>query len=294
MSQAHIAILADRGAIAVTGEDARHFLDNLITNDMGLLDSQDAVHAGLLTPQGKILFEFIVIRRPEGYLIETARAAAGDLLKRLTLYRLRAKVALNDLSASRTVVAAWGVPVPELPLAVAYADPRTPALGHRLIVAPEIAAKLEAADEGRTAYDRHRIALGVPEAGRDYQLGDAFPHEADFDRFAGVSFTKGCFVGQEVVARMQHKTLVRKRVIRITGSAPLTSGADIHIGTATIGRIGTVDGPDGLAMLRIDRALEARSKGQSLTSDGATNIVADAGSLDAYAAAAQSRAAAGT
>lgn len=292
MSQAHIALLADRGVIAVSGEEARHFLDNLVTNDMDLLDTQDAIHAALLTPQGKILFEFMVVKHSAGFLLETARATSGDLLKRLTLYRLRAKVALNNLSASRTVVAAWGGPPPEVPLAVTYADPRAPGLGHRLIMAPEMEQKLAAEDEGVSAYDRHRIALGVPEAGRDYPLGDAYPHEANFDHFGGVSFTKGCFVGQEVVARMQHKTVVRKRIIRVVGDGPLTEGADISIGTATIGRIGSVDGHDGLAMLRLDRAVEAHTKQLSLTSEG-TVISADSAALDAFTAAAQARASTG-
>lgn len=282
MSQAHIALLADRGVIAVSGEDARNFLDNLITNDMGLLDVQDAIHAALLTPQGKILFDFMVVKGPGGFLLETERAKAADLLKRLTLYRLRAKVVLNDISSSRTVVAAWGGEPPAVPLAVTYADPRAAGLGHRLIMAPEMAQKLSAEDEGIAAHDRHRIALGVPEAGRDYALGDTFPHEADFDRLNGVSFGKGCFVGQEVVARMQHKTVVRKRIVRVTGQAPLVEGANICVGTAVIGRVGSVDGRDGLAMLRLDRALEAHTKQQPLTSEGNV-IIADPRALDDYA-----------
>lgn len=286
--QSHIALLPDRGVIAVTGEDARHFLDNLVTNDMNLLDRQDAIHAGLLTPQGKILFAFFVVKQLDGFLLETARASAADLMKRLGLYKLRAKVTLNDISASRAVVAAWGGPPPEVLLAIAFPDPRHVDLGHRLIMAPEMAAKLAAEDEGSAAYDRHRIALGVPEAGRDYALGDAFPHEANFDRLHGVSFTKGCFVGQEVVARMQHKTVVRKRVVRVEGDGPLAEGADVKVGEAVIGRIGTADGTRALAMLRIDRAAEAQGKEQALTGDGVA-LEVDPAALDALAGAAAAR-----
>ena len=290
MSQAHIALLPARGVVAVSGAEARQFLDNLITNDLELLETQAAMHAALLTPQGKILFEFIVVKRPDEFLLETDRATVSDLLKRLTLYRLRAKVTLNDLSSSRTVVAAWGGPPPDIALAVTFRDPRCSDLGYRMIMAPEMAEKLAPENEGPGAYDRVRIAAGVAEGGRDYALGDAFPHEANFDRLGGVSFTKGCFVGQEVVARMQHKTVVRKRIVRVTSEAPLSEGADVKVGEAVIGRIGSVDGRNGLAMLRLDRALEARTKGQPLMSGSAT-ITADAAALEAFQSASSAHAA---
>jgi folate-binding protein YgfZ len=290
MGTAHIALLKDRGVVSVTGEDARTFLDNLVTNDMDLLDRQAAIHAGLLTPQGKILFAFTIVKRPDGFLLETARAAAPDLVKRLTLYRLRAKVTLNDLSASHATVVAWGGPTPDVPLAVTFRDPRHPDLGWRLLMAPEMAVKLAAEDEGEAAWHRHRIALGVPEAGLDYAPGDTFPHEADFDLFAGVSFTKGCFVGQEVVARMQHKTVVRKRIVRIEADRPLDTGAEVTVGEAVIGTVGTTAGAEALAMLRLDRAAEAREKGQALAAGGAA-VMPDAAALERYAAAVARKAA---
>jgi folate-binding protein YgfZ len=290
MTEAHIAELPDRGIVAVTGEAARDFLDNLLTNDMVVADAKGAMHAALLTPQGKIMFEFFVVKVPDGYLLDTARATAPDLVKRLTLYRLRAKVAINDLSASRVVLAAWGGRPPDMPLATIYADPRSPDLGVRIVMAPEMAGKLAAGAEGAAAYHRHRIRAGVPDGGRDYPIGDTFVHEANFDRLGGVSFTKGCFVGQEVVARMQHKTVVRKRVVPVTGDAPLTVGAEIMVGEASIGRVGSVDGVAALALLRLDRALEARTKGQTLTSDGVA-LTVDAAALDAFDAAAKARSA---
>ncbi|MBS0241988.1 MAG: folate-binding protein YgfZ [Proteobacteria bacterium] len=289
MNACHLSLLEDRGAISVTGPDAKSFLDNLITNDMDLLASKPAIHAALLTPQGKILFEFFVVPHADGYLLETARKTAPDLVKRLTLYRLRAKVTLNDLSASRTVIATWGGPAPTEPLATSYADPRHGGLGVRLIVPPEIASKYAAEDEGPAAYATHRISLGVPEAGLDYALGDTFPHEADFDLFAGVSFTKGCFVGQEVVARMQHKTVVRKRVARVTASGhDLASGAEIKVGEATIGIVGSTSGPSALALLRLDRASEALAKGMPIFAAG-TPLTVDPVVLAAYDKAAASR-----
>jgi hypothetical protein len=288
MSKTHFAILPDRGVVAVTGEDARHFLDNLVTNDMALLDGQDAMHAALLTPQGKILATFFVVGRPDGYLMETGRQEAADLVKRLSLYKLRAKVALNDISENRVVVASWGGPPPSDLLGVTYTDPRHRGLGHRTIMAAPMAAKLAAEDEGPEAYDRHRIGLGVGQAGIDYKLGDAFPHEANLDRQAGVSFTKGCFVGQEVVARMQHKAVVRKRVTRIEGTAPLVAGAAIMAGEAEIGTIGSVAGTAALAMLRLDRALEAQQKGEALTA-GDIPLTVEPAALEAYRSAVAQR-----
>lgn len=290
MSTTHLAMLRDRGVISVTGEDAAGFLDNMITNDMAGLAKTPAIHAALLTPQGKILFEFFVVRSPDGFLLETAAEKAPDLVKRLGLYKLRAKVAITDVSASRVVVAAWGGPPPDLGPAVTYADPRHPALGSRLLMPPDVAAALHVSETGASAYHAHRIALGVPEAGRDYALGDTFPHEANFDRLQGVSFTKGCFVGQEVVARMQHKTVVRKRVVPVTAEADLVEGAPVRFREAVIGTIGSVAGHTALALLRLDRAEEAKASGAVLTA-GETTITVDSESLRAYAAGVASRSA---
>jgi folate-binding protein YgfZ len=292
MSVGHLAVLPDRGVVSVSGEDARHFLDNLITNEMDLLDTQPAIHAGLLTPQGKILFEFFVVRHADGFLLDTPRGTAPDLVKRLALYRLRAKVALHDLSESRVIAAAWGGEIPDVPLAITYPDPRSADLGSRLMMPSEMLEKVAMIDEGAAAYDRHRIVLGIPSPGRDYALADTFPHEAGFDRLAGVSFTKGCFVGQEVVARMQHKTIVRKRVVRVEAETSLVEGSDVLIGDAVIGRVGSTDATRGLALLRLDRAVEARAKGQSLMAAGVP-LTVDRVALDAYDAAAKARLAAG-
>ncbi|MFV0299089.1 MAG: YgfZ/GcvT domain-containing protein, partial [Hyphomicrobiaceae bacterium] len=262
MSTADMALLPERGILSVTGEDARHFLDNLITNDMDLLDTQPAMHAGLLTPQGKILFAFFVIRQDDGYLIETSAKAVPELVKRLTMYKLRAKVTITDISSSRAVAVAWNGEPPTDPHLVAFPDPRQSDLGWRLIMTPDLAGTLtsnKSLEPDR--WHAHRIGLGVPEAEFDYPIGDTFPHEADFDLFNGVSFTKGCFVGQEVVARMQHKTVVRKRVVPVTGAHHLATGTPINVGAAEIGRIGSVAGSNALALLRLDRVAEAEEKG---------------------------------
>ena len=285
MPEALLALLPDRGVVSVTGPDARDFLDNLITNDMALLDGQEAIHAALLTPQGKILYEFFVVKTPAGFLLETALDQTAALAKRLALYKLRAKIEIKDAPGEVVVSVSFGDVRARPQGAIAFVDPRTELMGdHLLIPAPAVGAFVAQTAARRMPPDfvaARRIALGVPEAGRDYRLGDTFPHEADFDIFHGVSFTKGCYVGQEVVARMQNKTVVRKRVTRVTGAAPLGSGAEVKAGEAVIGSIGSVAGNQALAMLRLDRVVEALDKGQAISA-GDIPITVDATMLARY------------
>lgn len=288
MSTTVVALLPRRGVVSLTGPDAVDFLDNLVTNDLTGMSEGEARFAGLLTPQGKILFEFFALRTSDGWLLDTLADRSVDLVKRLTLYKLRAKITLADVSGQYGVAAAWG---PVAPAAVdggwTYIDPRRSDLGWRLIM-PR-AKPPEGEIVPPEIYDERRVALGIAEGGFDYALGDTFPHEANYDRLHGVSFTKGCFVGQEVVARMQNRTLVRKRVTLITGTEPLSSGAEIRLGAAVLGTVGSVAGPHGLALLRIDRAAEAADKGEPLVSGDAT-ILVDASALDQYRASAAARA----
>ena len=270
-----IAVLADRGVVGVTGADALKLLQGVITNDMELLSVRPAIHAALLTPQGKILFEFFVVKAPDGFWLEAAADKTADLAKRLTLYRLRAKVDIKDRSAELRAFALWGGEPEALAGAagtLVFPDPRLPALGLRGLapvplevpLAPDLVAASRALEVPAQDYHAHRIALGVPEGGKDYTFGDAFPHDADLDQLHGVSFAKGCFVGQEVVSRMQNRSQVRKRIVPIVGEAPLLAGAEITAGAAVIGTVGSVAGKDALALVRLDRAAEAAAKGTTL------------------------------
>ncbi len=262
---ARIARLPERSTVAVEGPDAQKFLQDLITNDLDLLKTQSAVHAGLLSPQGKILFEFIVVPSDRGFVLDTVRACARDLVKRLTLYKLRAKIAISDCGEDQDVYAAWGDGASRISPDI-YADPRLPELGVRLI-RPRDAGIAETGSSDD--YEAHRIALGVPEADKDYALGDTFPHEACFDILHGVAFNKGCFVGQEVVSRMQHRGTARKRFVIVTGDATLPLAtteitAGVEPARAVIGVMGSRVGVSGLALVRLDRAAEVLAKGQTL------------------------------
>ena len=273
-------VLPDRNVIRVGGPDAEKLLQGVITNDMGLLAQQPAIFAALLTPQGKVLTDFFVSKAGDDFLLETAEAQAAELVKRLTLYKLRAKADIHDVTAEHAVLATWGKSPSssgETQGAMSFPDPRLPALGLRVLAearfASDIAAAGNEADVSPDDYHAHRIALGVPEGGKDYVFGDTFPHDVNFDLIHGISFTKGCFIGQEVVSRIQHRGAARKRIVIVKADAPLRSGAHIEAGAAVMGTIGSVAGTRGLGLVRLDRAEEARANGQALTADGTKLVI---------------------
>ena len=281
------AFLPDRGVVKVTGNDARDFLNGLVTTDVTLLRPGLGRFGALLTPQGKITTDFLITEAPAGhgggFLIDCPLVLAQALAEKLGFYRLRAKVSVENLSESLGVLAAWDGD-PALKPDLAFADPRNAALGWRILVPEELAPKAagligaELADS--TAYDAHRIALGVPRGGLDFIYGDAFPHEANMDRLHGVDFEKGCYVGQEVVSRMQHRGTARTRTVRVIldGGAP-EPGATLLADGKPVGIMGTAAGHRGLALIRIDRTADALEAGIPLTSGGLAIRLAEPGEL---------------
>ncbi|MEM8743637.1 MAG: folate-binding protein [Pseudomonadota bacterium] len=265
MTNCSIAELTDRTALRVTGDDAHKFLQDVVTNDVTKAVDGKAVHAALLTPQGKILFDFFLLDRGDDVLLECNRATVSELIKRLMFYRLRAAVEFEDLSNDIKVWATWNGEPACGDDAIKFADPRFEALGFRIIApASDEMSDCGCTPVGEDAYHAHRIAQGVPEAGKDYALGETFPHEADYDQLAGVDFHKGCYVGQEVVSRVQHRGTARKRIVPVRGSSDLTAGEQVSGGGSDIGVIGSVAGKRGLAMIRLDRAEKNLSKGETL------------------------------
>jgi hypothetical protein len=267
------AFLPDRGMVKISGEEARNFLNGLVTTDVTLLRPGLGRFGALLTPQGKIIVDFLITEAPSGhgggFLIDCPRALAQALADKLGFYKLRARVAVENLSDSLGVLAAWDGEFAMKP-DLAFADPRSTALGWRILVPEELTQKVadligaELVDSG--GYDAHRIASGVPRGGLDFIYGDAFPHETNMDRLNGVDFDKGCYVGQEVVSRMQHRGTARTRTVRIIleDFAP-EPGTAILAGDKPVGTIGSTAGHTGLALIRIDRAADALQAGVSLT-----------------------------
>jgi folate-binding protein YgfZ len=263
MAQGKIAELSRRGVVAVGGPDAETFLNDLITSDVPKAQGT-AAFAGLLTPQGKILFDAIVFRDGVRLLFDLSRALAADFAKRLTFYRLRAKVEIADLSDERIVVAAWGNGAPILDGPVAP-DPRLAELGYRAIVPAGADMAPDFSEATAADYDAHRISLGVPEGGIDFAFGEGFPHDADMDQLHGVDFKKGCYVGQEVVSRMQHRGTARRRFIIATGTGTLPPpGSPVNAGDRALGTLGSSVGTSGLALVRLDRAKEAMDAGVAI------------------------------
>jgi len=272
------ALLPDRGVVKVAGDDARNFLNGLFTTDVGQVTPDRACFAALLTPQGKIIVDAIVIEAPvedgAGFFLDTPKALAKTCVDRLNFYKLRAKIVIEDLSEALGVMAAWqGDAVTDYGLC--YRDPRLPALGRRIMLPPHLVAAA-AADLGAelvpaAAFEAHRIALGVPRGGLDFIYGDAFPHETDMDQLHGVDFAKGCFVGQEVVSRMEHRGSARTRIVQVAyeGFAP-EAGAAVTAADKPVGTFGSSAGGRALAMLRLDRTEDALAAGHALVAGGVT------------------------
>lgn len=272
------ALLPDRGVVKVVGEPARGFLNGLLTADIGKVTPQNACFAALLTPQGKIVVDGIVAEAPAadggGFFIDCPRALAPALVDKLNFYKLRAPIIAEDLSEVLGVLAVWDG-AGDTDYGLVYRDPRLPALGQRVMLPPHLAAET-AADLGATLvsaddYEAHRIALGVPRGGLDFTYGDAFPHETDMDQLQGVDFDKGCYVGQEVVSRMEHRGSARNRVVPVAyeGYAP-DPGAPVTAADKTIGVFGSRTQDRALALLRLDRTADALAAGAPLVAGSAT------------------------
>ncbi|MDH4413910.1 MAG: folate-binding protein YgfZ [Rhizobium sp.] len=245
------AFLPDRAFVRISGADAEHFLQNLITTDLTALAENELRPGALLTPQGKILFDFLISRDGDGFQIDMRADQREAFVKRMAMYKLRAAVTIDVLAETGATVG-WG-------------EETTAAVDHRFALAGTTVSRQpgkigEAFDSA--GYDALRVLHGVPESGADYALQDAFPHDVLFDKSGGVSFRKGCYVGQEVVSRMQHRSTARRRVVIVSAETPLpASGTDITTNGKSIGTLGTVAGERGLAILRIDKAGEAMTSG---------------------------------
>ena len=234
--------LTGRAVVAITGADAAGFLQGLVTADVqGLAEGQSA-YAALLTPQGKILHDFFVLRRDAGFLLDVAAGQLDSLVQRLGIYKLRAAVTITGKPELNVIVS---------PEAGDYADPRTAAIGYRAMT-----ERTAAGPDG--PYHAARIALGLADSERDLGSGEYFPHEANLDQLGAVSFTKGCYVGQEVVSRMEHRGTARSRIlpVSVAGSAP-AKGAAVEAGGKPVGTVLSSAGETALAILRLDRLHEA-------------------------------------
>ncbi len=268
-------LFPDRAVLRVTGEEAPKFLSGIVTNGVDALAPGDAVFTALLTPQGKIVVDFFAVAAdPEeggGFVIDAPAALAAELAKKLAFYKLRAKVEIAERPDLAVAIVLDKAPPEDTGLV--FVDPRHAGLGWRVVLPREgLEAALTEAGASLVEADfwqGRRISLGIPEGGKDFVYGDTFPHEADMDRIGGVDFKKGCFIGQEVVSRVERRDVARKRVVPVAfaDGAP-EAGTEVKAGERALGFMGSSAGRRGLAMLRLDRADEAIKAGEPLKAGG--------------------------
>ncbi len=245
--------LTDRAVIALEGGEARDFLQGLVTNDIQRLVPATGLYAALLTPQGKILFDFLMTEGDGALLLDCPADRADALVKRLTMYRLRAKIGIAVRPQLSVYAGLSGRPAER---AVTFPDPRLAALGPR-----SIGASAEMPDflEGPAMYHAHRLALGVPE-GADFGSDRIFALDAGLDELHGVAFDKGCYVGQELTARMKHRGTARKRILSVRADVMLPPAGTMVTGNGLeIGEIVSTYGMQGFALVRLDRLDEANT-----------------------------------
>jgi tRNA-modifying protein YgfZ len=247
------AYLKQRRFLRISGEDAENFLQNLITTDIVSMGVGEARPGALLTPQGKILFDFVIWRDESGFILETDAPQLDALLRRLTMYKLRAAVTLENLPDEGATVI-WG----DVSAGNGAIDGRFGRAGISL-------TRVRGAVDGIAAdgdYDLLRIEAGIAASGFDFALQDAFPHDVLMDLNGGLSFRKGCYVGQEVVSRMQHRGTARRRLVHVSADAELpATGTEISASGKPVGALGTVCGRSGLAIVRTDRVGAALAAG---------------------------------
>lgn len=272
MSEIRCAVLESRAVLRIAGPDAHPFLHGLVTQDVTGLESGAAVFSALLTPQGKILFDFFLIARDDGYLVDCNAEAAPALLKQLGVYRLRAQATFEQLEEWIAGVVFDGEVEIDDGGAVVFDDPRLAALGRR-VIGPREAVESALSPFGQAgddaSYHRRRINLGVAEGGADFVGGEVFLLDVDYDALNGVSYDKGCFVGQEVSSRMKRKGEIRKRTVlfRFDGPAP-EKETPVMAGESTLGETLSAIPGAALALIRLDRYAAARERGDAPTIDG--------------------------
>ncbi len=239
-----LAHLTARSVLSVSGADRITFLQGLVSNDVTLAAPGRAIWAALLTPQGKWQADFFIFADGDRLLLDCEAAQAPDIARRLSRFRLRAQAAIT--AETLAVHAAWDGPPPDAP--VLAPDPRLAAAGWRLLAPSPLAVTASAAE-----YDLHRLALGLPDGSRDMEAEKSTLLEAGFDELGGVSWSKGCYLGQELTARTKYRGLIKRRLVPVAAEQGLPApGTPVMRDGAEVGAMRSSDGAIGLALLRID------------------------------------------
>lgn len=236
------SLLPDRTVIAISGVDAHEFLQGLITNEIGKATENAAVFAALLSPQGKFLFDFFIIKQENKLLLDVEKKTQADLVKRLQMYKLRSQVDIAELLDWK-VAAGWGS---ELQAPIKYQDPRHPELGVRAM-GNHITA------EPNDEYEKHRLKLSIPDGTKDLTQNRSLPMEWGYDKLHAIDFDKGCYVGQEVTARSKHRATLHKMIHGVEAEGVLPPhGTPIMAAEREVGTMASSVGNIGIALLNID------------------------------------------
>ncbi|OPB35534.1 YgfZ/GcvT domain-containing protein [Bartonella taylorii] len=246
-------LFKNRRIIKVTGEEATHFLQVLITTDVTKIGPKEIFPGALLSPQGKVIADFLIGKRDDGYLIDTVASLADILYKRLLLYKLHTKIEITQ-PLQELVTVFWNNESNTLNFDSSFIDKRFPqkekiirSYGKIPFFAPEY----------NDNWDRLRIRYAIAESGQDYEIGKVFPHDINYDQISGLAFNKGCYIGQEVVSRMHHRRTARRRVLVVKGQYELTQGSSVEAGRKILGYLGTCAANEALVLMRIDHVKDA-------------------------------------
>jgi folate-binding protein YgfZ len=285
VSQRLYTELSARGVIEITGDDRVEFLQGLVSNDVTKATPGRAIYAALLTAQGRYLFDFFIIALGDALYLDTEASRLPDLQRRLSIYKLRAKAALSNASERFAVAVGWGDgaaqalglddtgAAKEFAGGAAYIDPRLAALGVRFLLPREKSdapAQAGFAASDAASYDRHRLALGVPDGTRDLTPEKALPMESGFDEMNGIDWQKGCYMGQELTARMKYRALVKKRLMPVAiEGADVAPGTEITRDGSEAGEMLSARDGRGLALLRLEAIEAAKNNGADLKAGAA-------------------------
>lgn len=255
------AQLTNRSLLKLTGADTQDFLQNLVSNDLEDLSSNKVIYSALLTPQGKFLHDFFVVKWNDAVILDCLSDRMPDLLRRLTMYKLRANVSIEDISAEYSVFALFDGVSDKLPqsngeaktteTSVTYRDPRLFGLGARSICASNQTPPIKAETASLDEYVHWRMALGVPEGGIDILPEKNFLLEVNFEELNGVSFSKGCYVGQELTARTKFRAKIKKKLFAFTFDGEINPGSSITLNGKEIATVTSFAKPHGLALTRL-------------------------------------------
>jgi len=264
MTTTHIAPLGNRSLLRLQGADCKEFLQNLVSNDLNLLSPGQVIYAALLTPQGKFLHDFFIVQWQDAVYLDCLTERASDLIRRLTMYKLRADVTIEDVSSDHQLSAIWGDAPDNFPTAIGmaqagtdyilYADPRLDHLGYRCIETKDskfLSNLSGTASHPLTDYTAHRLSLGVPEGGTDLIPEKNFLLEGNMEELNCVSFSKGCYVGQELTARTKYRAKIKKRLFRFTYEGDIAIGDSITLEDTEIATVVAFQAPYGLAFTRL-------------------------------------------